>query len=535
MRYPILIGTLLAAVGGLGVGAPPAVAATYYVSPAGSDTNAGSSAAPWRSLQKAASVMVAGDTTLIADGEYPGGITQSRSGAAGAPITFRAVNAGVPVVRGDQTTNRDALYITEANHVVVDGLTIRNAVRAAIRISLSDSVTIRRCKLLNNGTWGIFTDYSDDTLLEYNECAGSGLEHGIYASNGGDRTVVRFNLVHDNNASGIQINADPDFIDPSLGTRGDGITEQSVVEGNVVWNNGTSGGAAINLASVRSSRIVNNLLYNNRAGGISGWDNGAGIQWGSRDNSILHNTIYFRPGEGRYCVSIKNGSTGNIVQNNVLHGGARGALEYDNDSSFISDYNLMRRAGSAQLVTNEDTGVVQTLAQWRAASGNDTHSVEADPLFVSPATAPFDFHVQSGSPALDAGNNRPDVTVDLEGTTRPQNTRWDLGCYERAGTAPPPPPPPPAVQAPTNLGATGGSRRVTLAWTQSTSPNIVQNCIYRSRTPGGPYTLVATVSARTSYVNTGLSRRVTYYYRVTAVDASGQESAYSNEASARTQ
>jgi len=127
------------------------------------------------------------------------------------------------------------------------------------------------------------------------------------------------------------------------------------------------------------------------------------------------------------------------------------------------------------------------------------------------------------------------VTVDLEGTTRPQNTRWDLGCYERAGTTPPPPPPPPAVQAPTNLGATGGSRRVTLAWTQSTSPNIVQNRIYRSRTAGGPYTLVATVSARTSYVNTGLSRRVTYYYRVTAVDTSGRESAYSNEASARTQ
>jgi hypothetical protein len=556
----------MATSGGLGVLTLPAAAATYYVSPAGNDSNSGTSGSPWRSLQKAAATMVAGDTTLVADGDYPGNIVQTRSGSAVAPITYRAINRGVPVVRGDQTTVRDAIYVTEADYIVFEGLTVRNSVRAGMRISLSNHVTARHCRFLNNGTWGVFTDYSDDTVLEHNECAGSGREHGIYISNGSDRPVLRFNNCHDNNACGIQINADPDFVDPAQGTRGDGITEHALVEGNVCYNNGTAGGAAINLASVRSSRIVNNLLYNNKAGGLVGWDNGAGDPWGSKNNVFLHNTVYFRPGEGRWCLSLKNGSTGNVAQNNILHGGARGAIELDNGSSVSSDYNVLRRAGSAQIFTNEDTAVYLTLAQWRSASGNDLHSTDADPLFASPASASFDFHPRSGSPALDAGVDRPDVTTDLEGTSRPQFARWDLGCYERGGAAPaptptpapaptptptptPPPtptpaPPPapaptpaptpaPALQPPTNLTATVGRRQVALSWTQSPSANIVRNRIYRASNAAGPYRLLTTVSARTRFVDSSRTSFGAYYYRVTAIDATGRESAPSNTASSR--
>lgn len=605
--------SLLAVLAALVAPGAAASAATYYVSPTGSDAAAGSSAAPWRTLQKAAATMVAGDTVLAADGDYPGGITQTRDGTAGAPITFRAVNPGKAVVRGDQTSNRDAIYLNESHYVVLDGLFVRNAIRAGLRISLTNGVVVRRCTFANNGTWGIFTDYDNDSLLEYNECYGSGREHGIYVSNGGDRPIVRFNKIHDNYASGIQINADPDFVDPSLGARADGITVNAVVEGNVVYNNGTAGGAAINLASVRNSRIVNNLLYNNKAGGISGWDNGAGVEWGSKNNLILHNTIYFQPGVGRWCISIKNGSTGNVVQNNVLSGGARGALEYDNDSSYVSDYNVLERAGSTGVVTNEDLGPWWTLAQWQSNSGNDLHSVDADPRFVNPTAATPDFQLQSSSPAIDSGVNRPDVTADLAGVTRPQNARWDMGCYERAGGAATPPAPtgvtalggpnrvnlswtavggatgyrlyrrvgsgafgtpvvvtttsyldpglvngttyryvvraynavgegpasaevaatplaPPA--APTNLVATAGVRQVTLTWTQSTSPSLVQNSIYRSTTPGGPWQRIATISAGTTYVATGLASNVTYYFTVNAINANGTSGFRSGEASA---
>src|SRR5262245_37760107 len=112
MRYTHLLTTLLAATAGTGVvGALPAAAATYYISPTGSDSGPGTSAAPWRTLQKASAGMVAGDTAIAADGEYPGGITHTRDGTPTAPISFRAENPGRAIIRGDQTTNRDAFFV----------------------------------------------------------------------------------------------------------------------------------------------------------------------------------------------------------------------------------------------------------------------------------------------------------------------------------------------------------------------------------------------------------------------------------------
>ena len=51
------------------------------------------------------------------------------------------------------------------------------------------------------------------------------------------------------------------------------------------------------------------------------------------------------------------------------------------------------------------------------------------------------------------------------------------------------------------------------------------------RINGGPYTLVATSAATSQYNNTGLTSGTTYYYVVTAVNGSGQESPFSNQAS----
>src|SRR5262249_24742565 len=86
---------------------------------------------------------------------------------------------------------------------------------------------------------------------------------------------------------------------------------------------------------------------------------------------------------------------------------------------------------------------------------------------------------------------------------------------------------PPA--APTSLSAAAGKRKVTLNWVQSTSPNIAQNKIYRSTTgSGGPYSLRATISATTTHTDTGLTRGQQYFYVVTALNGSGQESGFSN-------
>ncbi len=91
-------------------------------------------------------------------------------------------------------------------------------------------------------------------------------------------------------------------------------------------------------------------------------------------------------------------------------------------------------------------------------------------------------------------------------------------------------PPPPA--APTGLTATAGKRKVSLTWAQSATTGVTQNRVYRSTTSGGPYSLRANLGAGTSYADTSVTSGVTYHYRVTALK-SGQESPYSNQASAR--
>jgi hypothetical protein len=77
------------------------------------------------------------------------------------------------------------------------------------------------------------------------------------------------------------------------------------------------------------------------------------------------------------------------------------------------------------------------------------------------------------------------------------------------------------------------SHSVTLTWTASTSPNLVGYNIYRSGTSGGPYTKINSAPiAAISFVDTGIQAGQPYDYVVTAVDNSGNESAFSNQAEA---
>lgn len=77
------------------------------------------------------------------------------------------------------------------------------------------------------------------------------------------------------------------------------------------------------------------------------------------------------------------------------------------------------------------------------------------------------------------------------------------------------------------------ARTVTLTWTASVSSGVTGYRVFRGTVSGGPYTQI-TPSPVTgvSYVDATVESGRTYYYVVTAVDAAGNQSVYSNQATA---
>jgi hypothetical protein len=71
-----------------------------------------------------------------------------------------------------------------------------------------------------------------------------------------------------------------------------------------------------------------------------------------------------------------------------------------------------------------------------------------------------------------------------------------------------------------------------LNWTASNSQNLTNYKVYRGTTSGGPYTLLSILGLATTYTDYTVAAGQTYYYVTTAVDNTGAESAYSNQASA---
>jgi hypothetical protein len=78
---------------------PAATGTTYHVAATGSDTNPGTAAAPFRTLQKAADTAQAGNTVLVGAGTYAA-VSLSRSGTAANWIHFQNAPGARPLVSG---------------------------------------------------------------------------------------------------------------------------------------------------------------------------------------------------------------------------------------------------------------------------------------------------------------------------------------------------------------------------------------------------------------------------------------------------
>jgi parallel beta-helix repeat protein len=400
---------------------------TYFVSNTGSNTNTGLSAGTaFLTLQKAASVLIAGDSVLVADGTYAGFDYRGVSGTAGDPIVFKTIGSNV-LINSKGPNRNDGINIegvsgAEIKYIEINGFKIQLATPSngnGIRLVFADYCIVRNC-VSNANFRGIFTGFTDYILIENNVCSNSIGEHGIYVSNSSDFATVRYNDIFGNINIGIHMNGDA-----SQGE--DGIIHSPVIYANKIHDNNLAAG--INLDGVDGAIIYNNVIYNNHfAQGIVMFQGDGAIV--SRAAKIYNNTIVV-PSDGRWGVLIHDGGQiGTEVYNNIilnLHSW-RGCIGIESTTGFISDYNIVQ----SKLSTVGD-GAAASFASWQA-NGFDAHSyaisnANIGALFENFGV--FNLHLSSTSLAIDKGTSAVSATVttDFESQVRTAGA-YDIGAYE---------------------------------------------------------------------------------------------------------
>ncbi len=162
---------------------------------------------------------------------------------------------------------------------------------------------------------------------------------------------------------------------------------------------------------------------------------------------IYNNVIYDFRGCAFYTAGA--GASGVIIRNNIAATSFVSDLPVSGSTTSTgvdSDYNVFYSSGAPMVWHWNQGGSLTTLAAWRAATGQDVHSVYADPQFVlaSPAS-PADFQVKSTSPCIRAGENLRDAGIvptstqyqDYLGVPIPQGGGADIGPYQFSSVAPP--------------------------------------------------------------------------------------------------
>lgn len=116
-----------------------------------------SPSAPWRSLNQSVSRLKPGDTLVVREGLYAEQVTLTNSGTDAQPITIVAHSDETPIIDGATLSfdNWSGLFTIRADHIVVDGLILRNAITRGsdrlrgFRIYESKDITLRNCTVHN--------------------------------------------------------------------------------------------------------------------------------------------------------------------------------------------------------------------------------------------------------------------------------------------------------------------------------------------------------------------------------------------------
>ena len=220
---------------------------SYYVATTGNDSNPGTSALPWLTIQKAANTVKAGDTVIVRPGTYTGQVTVANSGSSQGcgqgdlPITFIADPAGDVTLNANGTGN-NGFYIVGKNYIAIDGFKITGG-RDGIFFDGDgyNYSVVRNCKIYSNGRDGIRIYQADRVTVEKCLLYGN-TGAGIKTADGADELQVSKCGMY-GNAKGLDLagsSAVEDCIitnNTTYGVQGDA---SQVVTYSDVWNNTTA-------------------------------------------------------------------------------------------------------------------------------------------------------------------------------------------------------------------------------------------------------------------------------------------------------
>ncbi len=412
-----------------------AAALAYYVdnrvSASCSDTlNDGlSPAKPFCTIGKAAGIAVAGDTVHVVAGTYLETVDPANNGTSGSPITF-AAGAGV-TVKGDGSSTGSAFHLSGAQYITIDGFNVIDTVDHGFYVLSSSNIHITNNTVSSAGT------------------PTSGLDRaGIYFS-GVTASTISGNTTYENSSHGITVQ---------------GASSNITVSNNKSYGNATEVARYANGIIIQSSTnvtVIHNTVYNNE-------DSGIGIYTGSNNAFVIGNLSYGNSDHGIDVNGSKTATiTGNTVQGNATAGiNLEGNSASDNSSGGNVQNNLSvsnginppegHLPGNIRVDENSISGTTlnynlvyqsavlveytwgsddyTTLSAFKSATGQESAGLQADPLFVAPASpvtqpvsggghppiATGDYHLLSASPAIDSANSGApsEPLLDIEGNPR---------------------------------------------------------------------------------------------------------------------
>ncbi|MFB5267592.1 right-handed parallel beta-helix repeat-containing protein [Paenibacillus enshidis] len=357
--------------------AASAAGTEYYVATSGSDTNAGTSDAPWKTLQHAADTVPAGSTVYVRGGVYNEKLKITRSGSASAgPIVFANYDNEAPIIDGKGLAvsgSEGLVELNDVNYVTVQGFEIRNFTTASknavpvgiyvhgaggfINLSnnkvhdIKNTATPSGSDRLGRDAHGIAVygtkapDSIHDLTISGNELSNLvlGSSEALVLNGNVDTFAVTDNIVHDNDNIGIDlIGFEGTAPNAAYDQARNGLVKGNRVYNNTVKNNPSyakddNSAGGIYVDGGKDSVIEQNYSYNNDIGvEIASEHAGKSTSNITVRSNVIYNNRLTGIAIGGY--DTKRGSTVNckIVNNTV----------YKNDT--LNDYN-------GQLLVQYDT------------------------------------------------------------------------------------------------------------------------------------------------------------------------------------